>query len=70
MDNNKWDANDIPEQRGKVVIVTGSSSGIGFETARVGSDCLPNRRKPCGSTSDLYQDCERWRKARSNRSPS
>lgn len=35
MDNNKWDANDIPEQRGKVVIVTGSSSGIGFETARV-----------------------------------
>jgi len=32
---NKWDSNNIPDQRGKVIIVTGSSSGIGFEAARV-----------------------------------
>lgn len=31
----KWDANNISSQQGRVVIVTGSSSGIGFETARV-----------------------------------
>ena len=31
----KWDANDIPSQKGRTAIVTGSSSGIGFETARV-----------------------------------
>ncbi len=35
MNNGKWDAEDIPGQRGKTVIVTGSSSGIGFETAGI-----------------------------------
>ena len=35
MNNNKWDSTYIPAQNGKIVIVTGSSSGIGFETARV-----------------------------------
>jgi NAD(P)-dependent dehydrogenase (short-subunit alcohol dehydrogenase family) len=32
---NKWTAENIPSQNGKVVIVTGSSSGIGYEAARV-----------------------------------
>jgi NAD(P)-dependent dehydrogenase (short-subunit alcohol dehydrogenase family) len=32
---NKWNAGNIPEQQGKVVIVTGSSSGIGFQDAKV-----------------------------------
>ena len=31
----KWDGNDITDQKGRVAIVTGSSSGIGRETARV-----------------------------------
>jgi len=31
----KWTAENIPIQKGKIVIVTGSSSGIGFEAARV-----------------------------------
>ena len=31
----KWDASNIADQSGRIVIVTGSSSGIGFETARV-----------------------------------
>ncbi len=30
-----WDANQIPDQSGRIVIVTGSSSGIGYEAARV-----------------------------------
>lgn len=33
--NNKWDINNILDQKGRVAIVTGSSSGIGYETARV-----------------------------------
>ncbi|HRH45571.1 MAG TPA: SDR family NAD(P)-dependent oxidoreductase [Pyrinomonadaceae bacterium] len=35
MSNEKWTAENIPNQKGKVAIVTGSSSGIGFEAARV-----------------------------------
>lgn len=31
----KWDASNIADQSGRNVIVTGSSSGIGFETAKV-----------------------------------
>ncbi len=35
MKNENWDANQIHDQKGKVVVVTGSTSGIGFEAARV-----------------------------------
>jgi NAD(P)-dependent dehydrogenase (short-subunit alcohol dehydrogenase family) len=35
MKNNEWTTANIPDQNGKVVIVTGSSSGIGYEAARV-----------------------------------
>jgi NAD(P)-dependent dehydrogenase (short-subunit alcohol dehydrogenase family) len=35
MKQNKWDSENIKDQSGKVAIVTGSSSGIGFEAARV-----------------------------------
>jgi hypothetical protein len=30
-----WTAADVPDQAGKVVIITGASGGIGQETARV-----------------------------------
>jgi NAD(P)-dependent dehydrogenase (short-subunit alcohol dehydrogenase family) len=35
MKQQKWDSENISDQEGKVVIVTGSSSGLGFETAKV-----------------------------------
>jgi len=35
MKTNEWTTANIPDQNGKVVIVTGSSSGIGYEAARV-----------------------------------
>ena len=35
MSQQKWDSDDIEDQNGRVTIVTGSSSGIGYETARV-----------------------------------
>jgi NAD(P)-dependent dehydrogenase (short-subunit alcohol dehydrogenase family) len=31
----RWTADNVPEQKGKITIVTGSNSGIGFETAKV-----------------------------------
>ncbi|MCB0743646.1 MAG: SDR family NAD(P)-dependent oxidoreductase [Ignavibacteriae bacterium] len=34
MSKQNWTTENIPDQRGKVVIVTGSSSGIGFEAAK------------------------------------
>ncbi len=33
--NNKWTTEDIPDQRGRVVVITGADSGIGFEAAKV-----------------------------------
>jgi len=35
MSKQKWDSNDVPDQKDRVAIVTGSSSGIGHEAARV-----------------------------------
>ncbi|MEP6901495.1 MAG: oxidoreductase, partial [Actinomycetota bacterium] len=35
MSNEKWNAENITDQKGRVAIVTGSSSGIGYEAARV-----------------------------------
>ncbi|MDR9825255.1 oxidoreductase [Vibrio sp. FNV 38] len=35
MANKPWSADDIPTQKGRITVVTGSTSGIGKETARV-----------------------------------
>ena len=33
--NEKWTAENIPDQKGRIAIVSGSSSGIGYEAAKV-----------------------------------
>lgn len=35
MEKTKWDVNNIVDQKGRVIVVTGSTSGIGKEAARV-----------------------------------
>jgi NAD(P)-dependent dehydrogenase (short-subunit alcohol dehydrogenase family) len=35
MKKRKWSENDVPDQSGRVVVVTGSNTGLGLDTARV-----------------------------------
>jgi NAD(P)-dependent dehydrogenase (short-subunit alcohol dehydrogenase family) len=67
----KWTAADVPDQTGRVAIITGANTGIGYETAAVlarrGADVVPAvrnidkgeqaaaRMTPKGSTKDGFE---------------
>jgi NAD(P)-dependent dehydrogenase (short-subunit alcohol dehydrogenase family) len=35
MSSERWTANNVPDQRGRTVVITGANTGIGFEAAKV-----------------------------------
>jgi NAD(P)-dependent dehydrogenase (short-subunit alcohol dehydrogenase family) len=37
--NGKWSTADVPDQRGRVAVVTGANTGLGYRTAEVLADC-------------------------------
>ena len=42
----KWTTADIPDQTGRIAIVTGANTGLGFETAACSAPCTTPLRDP------------------------
>ena len=63
MKSEKWTTDNIPDQTGRVVIITGANSGIGFEAAKVlaskGADvvlAVRNQEKGNQSRADILKE--------------
>lgn len=55
-----WTANDMPSQAGKTAIVTGSNSGLGYETALALAAAAPPGPRPSpGNRHYLYMPSRR-----------
>lgn len=63
---NKWTAKQIPDQTGRVFIVTGSNSGIGLETARELAGAGANVIMACRDTRKADAAAESIRRSFSN----
>lgn len=66
MSKHNWSAEQLPDQSGRVAIVTGANSGIGFETARVLADKGSNVIMACRNLDKANPKADEIRSAHPN----
>lgn len=56
-----WTTNDIPDQRGRIAVITGANSGIGFETAKTLAQRHATVVLACRDSERAHQAAQRIR---------